>query len=256
MWFGRKAIHNNKNKQANAVKNSENSKDNSTGDRNADAVWMRRIVSHNVRMPMAIIRGYGDVLKQGLLDEKEKQEAIEDICANIMYLDQIISVIFDEEYENGKKLLTKVNISEVLRNTTRYVEDMAKKNNIGICLKTENNEMYIMAEFTPIMRVFYQILENAFKYLVSGNNVSISAYSVEKEILVVYKDDGIGMKEEEVGEIFNKGFRGSNSKDKPGSGLGLYDVSEIVRKYGGTIEIKSREGLGFSAFIRFPKTED
>ena len=75
-----------------------------------DAVWIQRMVSHNVRMPMSVIRGYGDLLRQGLLKGEEEQEAIKSICDNIMYLDQILNVIF--EYDKTEYInFSKVNVS-------------------------------------------------------------------------------------------------------------------------------------------------
>lgn len=218
----------------------------------AELAWMRRMVSHNVRMPMSIIRGYGDVLRQDLLDEKEKKAAIESICENIMYLDQMIGVIFDSD-EIHDSMLTRVNISDIIRKTSGYVKEVARKKQISINVRLESEELYIEAEQTPMMRVFYQIFENAFKYLDTGNTISLLAHSAGDEILIVYKDDGKGMESEEVKRIFEQGFRGSNSKSNQGTGLGLYDVAETVKKYNGMIEAASRPGEGFSIFIRIPK---
>jgi signal transduction histidine kinase len=106
------------------------------------------------------------------------------------------------------------------------------------------------------MRIFYQILENAFKYLDAGNTISLLAHSAGEEILIVYKDDGKGMDAEEATKIFERGFRGGNGKKKNGTGLGLYDVAETVKKYNGIIEGTSRPGEGFSIYIRFPKVVD
>lgn len=216
-----------------------------------EIMWMRRIISHNVRMPMAIIKGYGDVLKQDLLGEKERQKAIDSIYENILYLDQILSVVFD--YGETKEVtLVKVNICEVIRKVIGYVKEISRNNGIKITLNTEKEEIFIEAELTPIIRIFYQLLENSFKYLNKGNNVDFSIYSLGDEVLVVYKDDGIGINDEDVPYIFEKGFRGSNMHNKIGSGYGLYEVLDTVKKYKGNIEIKSHIGHGLSIFIKFP----
>lgn len=218
-----------------------------------DIIWMRRIISHNVRMPMAIIKGYGDVLKKGLLGEKERQKAIDSIYENILYLDQILSVVFD--YGEVKEIaLIRVNICEVLRKVVGYVKDISNNNGVKIVLNTESDEMYIDAELIPIIRIFYQIFDNSFKYLDRGNSVEVSVHSLEDEILIMYKDDGRGMADEDIPHIFERGFRGDNVKGESGSGYGLFDVSETVKKYNGDIEIKSHIGHGFSAFIKFPKS--
>ena len=60
------------------------------------------------------------------------------------------------------------------------------------------------------------------------------------------------MSEKDRRKIFEKGFRGSNSKGKTGSGYGLFEVKNTLEKYGATIEISSRENMGFSAYMIFP----
>lgn len=217
-----------------------------------EILWMRRIISHNVRMPMSIIKGYGDLLKHDLLGEREKLNAINSIYENILYLDQILSVVFD--YGEEKEItLTKVNICEVLRKVVGYVKDIARKNEIKITLNTETEDIFIEAEFIPIIRIFYLIIENSFKYLEKGNSVDFSVYILKDEVLIVYKDNGLGINESDITHIFDKGFRGQNVKNKEGSGYGLYEVSETIEKYKGNIEIKSHLGHGFSIFIKFPK---
>lgn len=223
-----------------------------------ELIWMRRMISHNVRMPMSIIRGYGDVLRQNLLSEEDKQQAIGSICENIMYLDQIINVLFDgnEMNDGAESVVTRINISDVIQKTVGYVKEIARKKQIAIHLKLESDTMYIDAELTPIMRIFYQILENAFKYLETGNAITLLVHTAGDEVLIVYKDDGNGMNQEEVSKVFERGFRGGNGQGKHGTGIGLYDVAEIVKRYHGVIEGTSRQGEGFSIYIRFPKAKE
>lgn len=220
---------------------------------NEDIIWMRRMVSHNVRMPMAIIRGYGDVLRQKLLTETEKQKAIDIICQNIVYLDQTISVIF-EDGTAKEVMMIEVDISDVLRVVQGYIAEMARNNGLKVNVITESKEMYIKAELVPIIRIFYQIFENAFKYLDKGSVINISAHTAGDDILIVYKDNGSGIEEDEVARILEKGYRGRNSINKSGSGLGLYEAAEIAKKYNGSFVVKSRKGHGFSVFITFPKS--
>ena len=220
-----------------------------------DAVWIQRMVSHNVRMPMSVIRGYGDLLRQGLLKGEEEQEAIKSICDNIMYLDQILNVIF--EYDKTEDInFSKVNISELIKRVTGYVKDIAAKSNINIRLILEKEALYINADIVPMMRAFYQLFENAFKYLTAGCTISISAYEADDKVLIVYKDDGMGISQEETEKVINEGYRGHNSKGKSGSGFGLYDLDKVIKQYNGLLEIKSNLNEGFSVFMVFPRMDN
>ncbi|MBR2852330.1 MAG: hypothetical protein IKB91_08100, partial [Anaerotignum sp.] len=62
----------------------------------SDMNWMKRMLSHNVRMPMSIITGYGELLRQGLLSPEEQQGIIRDICDNINYMNDVLKVVLDE----------------------------------------------------------------------------------------------------------------------------------------------------------------
>jgi len=216
-----------------------------------DIVWLRRMISHNVRMPMSVIAGFGELLRQGLVTEEEKEGIVQSICENITYMNQILSVIFEEEEELLN--LQRVDVADLAYKMAGYVNEMARKNKITVTVKTEKPHLYITAEPVPVMRIFYQLFENAFKYLEQGDAIQIQVYSVEeRQVLIVFKDNGPGLVEEESERIFEKEFRGSNSAGKRGTGFGLYDVKRLAESYQGTVEASSRNGAGLSVFIMFP----
>jgi signal transduction histidine kinase len=70
--------------------------------------------------------------------------------------------------------------------------------------------------------------------------------------MVVFKDNGNGLSKEEMPYLFNHGFRGGNSVNKPGNGFGLYTVKQLVEQYNGTISISGGDGNGFSVVMMFP----
>lgn len=217
----------------------------------SDIMWLKRMLSHNVRMPMSVINGYGELLRQGLLSPEEKEEAIQNICDNITYMDEALRVVLEED-EKAAVRLEAVDLPPLLHRITKYVSEVAKKIPLRITVKTQEPHMFIRAELIPIMRVFYQLFENAMKYLPPESHISVYTYYVEDEkVLIVFKDDGIGMDEKEVKLIFQEGFRGKNSMGKSGSGFGMYDVKRTVERYGGTVEVSSRRGMGFVVFLMF-----
>lgn len=221
-----------------------------------DANWIKRMLSHNMRMPMSVITGYGELMKQGLLTPTEMEEAMEIICENISYMNGILKVVLDEQSEEAV-VPTAIDVTALIRSTAKYVRDIAKKISVKISVVTEQEKMLIQAEQIPMMRVFYHLFENAMKYSEGGDSIQISIFYVEDgQVLLVFKDNGKGMDEREVKHIFEEGFRGSNSKEKQGTGYGLHDVKTIVERYGGTIEISSREKGGFAVYMLFPAYEE
>ncbi|MBR3603010.1 MAG: HAMP domain-containing histidine kinase [Lachnospiraceae bacterium] len=217
-----------------------------------DVNWIKRMLSHNMRMPMSVINGYGELMKQGLLTVEEMEEAVNNICENINYMNGILKVVLDEQSEEAE-VPTAVDVAALVRSTAKYVRDIAKKMSVKIAVVTEQEKMLIKAEQIPMMRAFYHLFENAMKYSEGGDSIKVSIFHVENgQVLLVFKDNGKGMDEREVKNIFEEGFRGSNSKEKKGTGYGLYDVKNIVERYGGTVEISSREKGGFAVYMLFP----
>ena len=220
-----------------------------------DTNWIKRMLSHNLRMPMSVITGYGELMKQGLLSLDEMEEAVYDISENINYMNGILNVVLDEQSEDTI-VPTAVDVAALVRNTAKYVKDIAKKISVKISVVTEQEKIWIRAEQIPMMRVFYHLFENSMKYSLEGDIITIHIFHVEDgQVLVVFKDNGRGMNEREVKNIFEEGFRGSNSEGKAGNGYGLYDVKTMVERYGGTVEISSREKAGFAVYMLFPAYE-
>lgn len=219
---------------------------------NSDLIWLRRMLSHNVRMPMSVIAGYGELLRQGLLSAEEQKDAIDCICENILYMNDILKVVLGEEDDTDIHTPEAVDIAALAQRAMQFVQEVARKLPVGISVFTEKPCMRIHAERIAVLRIFYQLFENAFKYLESGDKIQIQVLSAgNDQVLVIFKDDGRGISEKEVKRVFQKGFRGENSKGKAGSGYGLYDVKQVMERYGGTVKVFSREQGGFSVFLLF-----
>ena len=139
-----------------------------------------------------------------------------------------------------------------LERMRRYVGEATKRDSVEITLYTEKPRIYVYMSQLALMRVFYQLFENALKYMDGGRQIAVRAYCVEEtQVLVVFKNDGQGLPQNEAKRALEKGFRGSNSKRKTGEGFGLAEVKQIMERYGGSVETASREDSGFSVFLIF-----
>ncbi len=218
----------------------------------SDFNWMKRMLSHNVRMPSAVISGYGELLRQELLTPEEQKKAILDICENITYINDLLCLVLEDGTQN--EAAERVELGAQLKQMQRYVCEAAKQDSIQIVLYTEKPKMYVSMPQLALMRVFYQLFENAMKYMDGGSQIAVRAYCVEEEqLLVVFKNDGRGISEKEASRVFESGFRGSNSNGRAGSGSGLAEIKQIMERYGGSIDASSGKSSGFSVFLMFPK---
>ena len=102
----------------------------------------------------------------------------------------------------------------------------------------------IEIDFTLITRVISNLVENAIKYSGPGTIVEVNTWDDEKWVYIEIKDNGVGIPEEELSNIFEKFYRIKNDANHSikGTGLGLYLVKYFVELHGGTISVDSIAG--------------
>lgn len=106
-----------------------------------------------------------------------------------------------------------------------------------------------------ITNVFFNLIDNAVKYSKEKPEVFVSSTNDKKGVLIAIGDKGIGIKKEDIKQIFDKFYRVStgNVHDVKGFGLGLYYVKLVIEAHGGTIHVKSQIGEGTTFTIWLPR---
>lgn len=200
-------------------------------------------ISHDIKTPLSASDLYLKALKKGLYKTKEEQEnalnGIEKNLAEIKgYVNEIANVSRDE-------LLTlKVENDEyyyqnLLKEIEKYFQDKCKQLHIDFQIQpTENCILY--GDYDRTIEVLQNVIENAIKY---GDGKSITISSTEEEgcKLLSVENTGCTIKEEELSNIFDSFYRGSNTDNIEGSGLGLYICKELMHKMDGDIFAKVQD---------------
>ena len=123
-------------------------------------------------------------------------------------------------------------------------------------ISIENNASIFVIQADPIhiTNVVYNLLDNAVKYCASPPEIIISTKTEKKYLVVEIKDNGIGIRKEDLKMIFDKFYRVAtgNIHDIKGFGLGLFYVKLIINEHNGTIDIKSKVGEGSTFTIKLP----
>ena len=123
-------------------------------------------------------------------------------------------------------------------------------------ISIENNASIFVIQADPIhiTNVVYNLLDNAVKYCTSPPEIIISTKTEKKYLVVEIKDNGIGIRKEDLKMIFDKFYRVAtgNIHDIKGFGLGLFYVKLIINEHNGTIDIKSKVGEGSTFTIKLP----
>ena len=96
------------------------------------------------------------------------------------------------------------------------------------------------------------LIDNAVKYTPSGGRIDLQAFEHDHETIIILKDTGIGISAEETSKIWNRLYRGDQSRSQRGLGLGLSLVKAVVQAHNGHIEVSSEPGVGSLFTIHLP----
>jgi signal transduction histidine kinase len=239
-------------------------------------------VAHDLRTPMTRLRGIAERALQAVQKDKVCGEALASCMEESERILTMLNTFMDiSEAETG---VLKLNIQEV--NIVRVVEEIAElyryvaeEKNISLSTEVRMGESIYwsreLGEGSPILEIDDQsgsdllpeitvsvdlqrmrqvvanLLDNALKYTPRGGSVKIATGIFENRVYITVEDNGIGIREDEIQHIWERLYRGYESRSVQGLGLGLSLVKAVVQAHGGNIELESLHGRGskFTIFI-------
>ncbi|WP_297421588.1 HAMP domain-containing sensor histidine kinase [Clostridium sp.] len=218
-------------------------------------------ISHDLRTPLTTIKGYVKGLKDGVANTPEKREKYHDIIyGKACDMDMLVDKLFlFSKLDTGKFPFhfEKVNSNDFFESFFRSASEEFKGK--GLNLFYENNcdeNILINIDIEEINRVLINILENSAKYKIKEyGNVNIAVNKDEDNIVLIVKDDGPGVGEENLERLFVSFYREDAARTNPseGSGLGLSISEYIVKAHGGTIKAENMNGLAIIMTIPIDK---
>jgi signal transduction histidine kinase len=218
------------------------------------------IASHQLRTPMTGIMGYLSMMVEGDFGKMapEHKKLLEELLSESQRMIRLINLFLNvSKIESGKLTLTKqpTQIADLI---DRQIKDQIKPAETkGLVLKYEapkESLPIVEADSDKLMNVIQNLIDNAIKYTERGS-VTVRAFRTDHRIQVEVHDTGVGIKREDVGELFRKFVRGSGIAqiNPDGSGLGLFIAKSIVEMHGGNIWVSSEgEGKGSTFAFTIP----
>ncbi|HEY4492177.1 MAG TPA: ATP-binding protein, partial [Acidobacteriota bacterium] len=143
-----------------------------------------------------------------------------------------------------------VSLEKVVARVLEQAKSLAE--NSGIRLKAAGSAT-VPGDFYQLEKALSNILENAIKFSLRGQEVEMEIQQTDREVLLQCKDEGTGIEAGERVKIFDPFFRGSAGKGKEGTGLGLYIARRIIEMHGGSISAESRRPAGTVIVVRLPR---
>lgn len=215
-------------------------------------------ISHDIRTPLTVIKGYVEGLRDGIADTPEKRQKYLDIIYNrTCDMDQLVDKLFLFSKLNMGKYpfnFKNVDISEYMQLFYKKVKDEFANRKLELKLEQRcTNLVQVKLDGEELNRVLINILANCSKYRVRTLvKVNMVLYQEGNEVVLEISDDGDGVAEHEVEQIFSGFYRGDSSRSNSasGSGLGLAIAEKIVLAHGGRIYAENHAGLHI--YIRLP----
>lgn len=217
-------------------------------------------MSHELRTPLNAIVGFGDMLRQQLLGPLGVPRYVEyasDIHASGQRLLDLVSKMLDlAAVEAGRIEVTRQNVegAEMLAQAVAIARTQAEKAGVRLSFAPADAKWPLLGDAAKLRQVFADVVSNAIKFTPAGGEVRVSAAATDGAAVVTIRDNGIGMRAEDLAQVTRPFHRLRHALDgqHQGAGLGLPYAYAIVTLHGGKLAIDSAPGAGTTVTISLP----
>lgn len=216
-------------------------------------------VTHEIKAPAATVSQLLMTLLSGSAgDLKEEQKPF--LNRALEWSDEILKLVTDllniSKTESGLSVqkLAPLKIKDIIDSALDLVKPQADKKNISINCILNGDLPLINADSNGMKDVFTNLLTNAVKYSDDSKEIQVLGETDKNYLKISVKDQGFGIKQEDIPYLFDKFFRVKNDKTRyiMGSGLGLPIVKQIVELHRGIINVSSKENKGSTFTVYLP----
>ncbi len=214
-------------------------------------------VAHELKTPLAIIRGEVELALGEDRDTKEYQRVLN---VSIEEIDRLIKIIKDLlllarlDYNPDVFEFEKIRLNDFLEEIHEYSSILAEQKGLATELNVPASAHFIDGDKIHLRRLLLNLINNAVKFTPEGGKISIMLTVKDNIAEVAVSDSGVGISDKDLKMIFEKFFRAQpyGHKAEPGSGLGLSIARSIARAHQGEIVVHSQLGQGTTFTVSLP----
>lgn len=210
--------------------------------------------SHELKTPLASLKGYAQILKNILKVEAAKYY-LSKINDQIDRLSQLVDDLLDvSKIQSGQLRLRKEKF-DIIKLINEAAMDIQLFSNTHKIIVKGLPQKIIFADKGRIGEVLSNLLSNAVKFSPKANKVIVETQLNNQDVLISVTDSGIGIFDKNLQKIFEPFFQGSNKirQSFAGLGLGLYKSLQIIKRHEGRIWAKSQKGEGTTFYVSLPQ---
>jgi len=218
-----------------------------------ERLTLLRGISHDLKLPLSVIKMNNQMLEKYPLEERERMECIrmsvdavrelEDMTANI---NSYLNLEDPERIDSGSSVKRSFNKMK------EHYTVCSKGTGLNFTAVWQGEDRLFPVTELLLDRLMYNLVDNAFKYNRPGGKVSLTCRTDEKNTVIAVADTGIGMNPEELKRVFTPFYRSDQSRSREGLGLGLSVVQGVADSLGGKITVTSSPGEGTRVEVCIP----
>lgn len=206
-------------------------------------------VSHDFRSPLTSIKGYLEAMLDGTIPPEFQEKYLNIVISETERLNKLTSSLLTLNKMDSKEArleMTKFDINNMIKQVILTFEGTCLAKNIKFNLIFDEKEHFVLADYSKIQQVLYNLIDNAIKFSNPNSFIHITTSEKGEKIFVSVKDTGIGIPKDSISKVWDRFYKSdlSRGKDKKGTGLGLSIVKEILTAHRENINVISTEGVG------------
>ncbi len=218
-------------------------------------------ISHELRTPLTVIQGESEMALRGNVPKspKEYREALSRVHEQVLHTARLVDdLLFMARSEEGHARIEKcaLELTGLLRVVCQEFDSVASIKSLEIIDTYTDEEAVVLGDVGRLRQVFMILLDNAIRYSHSGGKIFVAqVISADNgTVELIFRDQGIGLTEEEAQQAFYRFYRGDSAEHHAhqGAGLGLPVAKAIVEAHDGSIRLSGTPDKGAEAVVRLP----
>jgi signal transduction histidine kinase len=214
---------------------------------------MQRLVSHELKTPLASIAGFGETLQRYELTVDEQHRVATLIRGESLRLGEMVATFLDLERLGSDQVTestTTLDLGSLVRERLEILSEAARGREQRI-MGNIDAEVVVRASATLMARVVDNLVGNALKYSPDGAAIEVAVSRDHQSAILTVTDHGTGIPDHALSRLFERFYRVPGTRGA-GSGLGLAVANEVMTWHGGCIEVESIVGKGSTFTARLP----
>lgn len=221
------------------------------------------IASHQLRTPLTAIKGFTSMILEGSYGRTTKvvHDKLEKIYESAERLIRLVNDLLDLSHMEGGKMefdFQKINITQMVKSVAEELDVQAQKKKLKLVVNLPEKALFVKADEQKLRQVVMNLIDNAIKYTEKGE-AKVFVKEAGNKIQFSVKDTGMGMKSEEITNLFQKFVRGSEASHyhTEGAGIGLYVARQLIEAHQGRVWAESEgDGKGSTFFVEMAQWQE